>query len=366
VAKKNANGEGSRPRKRADGRWEARYWREGTRHSVYGKTRKEVAEKLADALAEKGETPVIVPTSITVAEFLRQYEGAIRDSMKRRSLETYQSIAKVHLLPAFGGIKLRDLRREHIQQMYSDKRDGGLSAARVRRIHGVLSSALNHAVRWGLMEHNVCKEVTPPRVPAPEIRPFSLDEARRFLEATESDRFHALYVLGLTSGMRLGEIGGLFWSDLNLDLRILHVQRSLITGYGQTFEAPKTPNSRRNVILTETAAEALLRHRERQAAEGFPVDGDALVFTNTAGKPINPSHLRCRSFKPILKKAGLPDTTLHAATRHTCCCILLGQGVNPRVVSLQLGHSSVAFTLQRYASYLPGWGDDGAMDRALS
>src|SRR5215212_698915 len=250
--------------------------------------------------------------------------------------------------------------------MYSDKRDGGLSTARVRRIHGVLSSALNHAVRWGLMEHNVCKEVSPPRVLAPEIRLFSLDEARRFLEATESDRFHALYVLGLTSGMRLGEIGGLFWSDLELDLRTLHVQRSLITGYGQTFEPPKTPNSRRNVVLTETATEALLRHRERQAAEGFPVDGDALVFTNTAGKPINPSHLRCRSFKPILKRAGLPDTTFHAATRHTCCCILLAQGVNPRVVSLQLGHSSVAFTLQRYASYLPGWGDDGAMDRALS
>jgi integrase len=203
-------------------------------------------------LAEKGETPVFVSVNITVAEFLRQYEDTIRDSMKRRSLETYQSIAKVHLLPAFGAIKLRDLRREHVQRMYSDKRDRGLSAARVRRIHGVLSSALNQAVRWGLMEHNVCKEVTPPRVPAPEIRPFSLDEARRFLEATESDRFHALYVLGLTSGMRLGEIGGLFFSDLDLDLRTLHIQRSLITGYGQTFEAPKTPNSRRNIVLTES------------------------------------------------------------------------------------------------------------------
>jgi integrase len=206
VAKKNANGEGSRPRKRADGRWEARYWREGKRCSVYGKTRKEVADKLAEALAEKGETPVFVSVNITVAEFLGQYEDTVRDSMKRRSLETYQSIAKVHLLPAFGDIKLRDLRREQVQRMYSDKRDGGLSAARVRRIHGVLSSALNQALRWSLIEHNVSKEVTPPRVPAPEIRPFSRDEARRFLEATESDRFHALYVLGLTSGMRLGEI----------------------------------------------------------------------------------------------------------------------------------------------------------------
>jgi len=366
VAKKNANGEGSRPRKRPDGRWEARYWSEGKRRSIYGRTRKEVADKLADTLTDKGNVPIFVPTNMTVAEFLAQYEDGVRDAMKRRSFETYQSIAKVHLLPAFGRIRLKDLTRERVQQLYARKRDEGLSAARVRRIHGVLSSALNQAVRWHLIAYNVCKEVRPPRVPMPEIRPFSREEARRFLEAAESDRYHALYVLGLTSGMRLGEIGGLFWSDVDLDRGVLHVQRSLITGYGQTFEPPKTPNSRRNVVLTKRATQALLRHRERHSAEAFPVFGNALVFTNTVGKPINPSHLLCRSFKPLLKKAGLPDTTFHAATRHTCCCILLAQGVNPRVVSLQLGHSSVAFTLQRYASYLPGWGDDGAMDSALS
>ena len=367
MARKNANGEGSRPRKRADGRWEARFFSsEGKRSSVYGKSRKEVADKLAEALSSKDDGPVFVPADITVAEFLKQYEDVAKNTMKRRSFETYQSIAKVHLLPAFGAIKLKDLRREHVQRAYSHKCDTGLSAARVRRIHGVLSSALNYAVRWHLVEHNVCKEVSPPRVPPPEIRPFSREEAKRFLDAAEGDRFEALYVLGLTSGMRLGEIGGLFWSDLDLDLRRLYVQRSLITGYGQTLEPPKTPNSRRSIGLSERAVDALKRHRSRQATEGFLVAGDTLVFTNTVGKPINPSHLLCRSFKPLLKKAGLPDTTFHAATRHTCCCILLTQGVNPRTVSLQLGHSSVAFTLQRYASYLPGWDDNGAMDSALS
>jgi integrase len=256
------------------------------------------------------------------------------------------------------------LTREHVQRMYSRKRAAGLSAARVRRIRGVLSPVSNRAVGWGLIGRSVCEQASPTRVPAPEIRPLDRDEAKRFLEAAELDRHHALYVLGLTSGMRLGEIGGC--SDLDLDLGVLRVRRALVTGYGQTLEAPKTPNSRRSVVLTRTAAEALLRHRERQAAKGFPVDGVAPLFTNTVGRPINPSHLRCRSFKPISRKAGLPVTTFHAATRHTCCCILLAQVVNPRVVSLQFGHSSVAFTLRRYASDLPGWGDDGAMDSALS
>lgn len=367
MARKNGNGEGSRPRKRPDGRWEARYWSEGRRQSVYGKTRKEAAEKLTKAMVAEEETPAFVPPNLTVGEFLVQYEDAVRDTMKRRSFETYLDIARLHLLPAFRDIKLKDLTREQVQRMYARKRDEGLSAARVRRIHGVLSSALNHAVRWRLLEHNVCKEVSPPRVPPPEIRPLNLDEAKRFLAAAEGERFEALYVLGLTSGMRLGELGGLFWSDMDLSHRVLHVQRALITGHGgQSLESPKTPGSRRSVGLAAKAVDALLGHPERQQADGFPVEGDALVFTNRAGKPINPSHLLSRSFKPLLKRASLPDTTFHAATRHTCCCILLMQGVNPRAVSLQLGHSSVAFTLQKYAHFLPGFGDNGAMDGALS
>jgi integrase len=346
---------------------EARYWFEGRRRSVYGKNRKEVAEKLVKTMAAKEESPAFVPKNVTLGQFLVQYEDAVKYTMKRRSFETYLDIAWLHLLPTFGNTKLEDLTREQVQRMYVCKRDEGLSAARVRRIHGVLSAALNHAVLWRLVEHNVCKEVSPPRVPPPEIRPLSLDEAKRFLVAAEGDRFEALYVLGLTSGMRFGELGGLFWSDMDLDRRMLRVQRALITGHGrQTLESPKTPGRCRGISLTPKAVDALLRHRKQQRAKEFPIEGDVLVFTNGAGNPVNPSHLLYRSFKPLLQRAGLPDTTFHAATRHTYCCILLMQGVNPKAVSLQLGHSSVALTLQKYAHFLPGFGDNGAMDAALS
>jgi integrase len=371
VAKKNANGDGSRPRKRPDGRYEARYWIETTtgrkRRSVYGSTSKECAEKLRDALAAKEDKPELVTTNIKVAEFFGQYEDAVKDTMKRRSFETCHDIARLHLLPSLGTLKLKDLTRENVQKLYSRKRDGGLSAASVHRIHDVLSSALNSAVKWRLIEHNVCKEVSPPRVPAPEIRPFSKEEAKRFLAAAESDRHHALYVLGLTSGARWGELNGLFWADLHLDRRVMHIQRSLIRGYGEySFEEPKTKGSRRSVGLTKLAVEALESHRKRQAAEGLPVDGDALVFTNTVGKPIYQSNFIRRSFKPLLKCAGLPDTNWHAATRHSCTCILLLEGVNPKSVAMQMGWSSVAFMLETYARFMPGWGDDGVMDSALS
>jgi len=258
-------------RARADGRWEARYWVSRKRYSVYGSTRKEAADKLARAIAQGREPRTTsVATSITVREFFAHYDDAVRDTMKRRSLETYRDIARLHLLPAFGAKKLKDLTREHVQRMYSQKRDSGLSAARVRRIHGVLSSALNHALRWRLIDHNVCKEVSPPRVPTPVVRPFNAEEAKRFLAVARDDRFHALYVLGLTTGARIGELGGLLWSDLDFDRRVMRVQRALITGRGgQTFESPKTPNSRRSIGLSRLALDALKRHRERQRAEGI-------------------------------------------------------------------------------------------------
>lgn len=368
VSKKRGNGEGGISR-RNDGRWEARYCAaDGKRRSVYGKTRREVVEKLRKAIAESEQPPAFVPVEVTFAEFIGQYDDAVRDTMKKRSLDTYRDIARLHLLPAFGKMNLQNLTREHIQKLYSQKRDAGLSPARVRRIHGVLSAALNTAVLWRFIDHNVCKQVSAPRVPAPEIKAFTSEEARRFVEVAREERYHALYIVGISTGARFGELGGLFWSDIDLGRRVMRIQRALISGYGgQTFESPKTANSRRNVGLTKLAVDALVVHRERQREYGFAVEGDALVFTNTVGKPINLSHLYRLSFKPMLKRAGLPDTTFHAATRHTFCCLALQQGINVRTISLAMGHGSVGFTLQKYASYIPHYGDtaDG-LDAALS
>lgn len=356
-------------RERADGRKEIRETIDGERRSFYGKTAKEVRQKYREALAapKKNDTPKPEFITITVRDFFRQYDEVARDTMKRRSLETYRGIARKHLLPALGGIKLKDLDRERVQRMYSRKRDAGLSPARIRRIHGVLSSALNAAVRWRYIERNVCREVSPPRVPPPEIRPFSKDEAKRFLAAAEGDRFHALYVLGLTSGARWGELTALTWDRLDLDTRTMHITRTLVKGKGgYSFEEPKTRGSRRSVRLAQRAVEALQHHRESQRAAGHSVDGDTLVFTNTLGNPVNHSHFRRNHFKPLLERAGLPDTTWHAATRHTCCCILLLSGQNPKSIAMQQGWSSVAFMLENYARFLPHWNDGAAMDSALS
>ncbi len=188
------------------------------------------------------------------------------------------------------------------------------------------------------------------------------------LTAAEGDRFHALYVLAITTGMRQGEILGLFWSDLDIPNRMVRVRRSLVTGYGQTYEAPKTKRSRRSIALTTKATTALIEHRVRQNQKGIQAEGDTPVFTNNIGSPLHPKNLMDRSFKPLLRKAGLPDTTFHAATRHTAASLMLTQGVHPKVVQEMLGHATITITLDTYSHLLDGMGSTGAsaLDDALS
>ena len=151
MARKNANGDGSRPRKRPDGRWEARYWVETPsgrkRRSVYGSSRKDCAEKLAEAISAK-EDFVAIPANITVSEFLNQYLEAAREKLKRRTWEGPEETVRVHLVPSLGHLKLKELTRSHVQSLYTAKRVRGLSPGTVRRIHAVLSAALSSAVRW--------------------------------------------------------------------------------------------------------------------------------------------------------------------------------------------------------------------------
>ena len=139
MAKKNADGEGSRPRKRPDGRWGgARYWSEGRRRSVYGETRKEVAEKLDKAVDVEEDPPAFVATNITVGEFLVQYEDAVRDTMKRRSFETYLVIARLHLLPTLRNTKPKNLTREQVQRTYAlrPRSRPTLATTRTQRVQG--------------------------------------------------------------------------------------------------------------------------------------------------------------------------------------------------------------------------------------
>jgi integrase len=221
--------------------------------------------------------------------------------------------------------------------------------------------ALKQAVRWGLVPRNVSEAVDPPRIYRKEMLPLSPVQARTFLEAAREDRLEALYVVALHCGLRQGELFGLRWSDVDLEERILRVNRTLTqTKDGPVFTIPKTAKSRRTVRLTNGAVEALKRHSERQAQEIVKMDtlyeDQGLVFASKVGTPLNRHNVTQRSFRPLLRRAGVPKIRFHDL-RHTCATLLLGKGVHPKFVQELLGHATIAITLDTYSHILPGMGD---------
>ena len=195
-----------------------------------------------------------------------------------------------------GGLKLKALTPAHVQSLYRDRLDSGLSPATVHKIHVILHKALDQAVRWSLMLHNPTEVVKPPR-PAPEgIRPLDREQAKALLEAAYGDRFEALYVSAVTTGLRQGELLGLRWEDIDLENGLIRIRRTLTRHKGRLILGePKTKRSRRTVRLTEVAVEALKGHLARQMEQmkhlGDLYEDLGLVFATErgyAGEPYQP------------------------------------------------------------------------------
>ncbi len=211
----------------------------------------------------------------------------------------------------------------------------GLSPSTAHHAHAVLHRALADAVRWGLVGRNVAGLMAAPRMAEHQMQAPSGEQARAFLAAAQGDRFEALYVLAISTGMRQGELLALHWRDVDPESWSLSVTASLQRDKGTvTMAEPKTPRSRRKVALATQAVEALRRHRQVQAAERLaagPLWQDlAVVFANEGGAPVNRDRLITRSFNPLLAQAGLSRIRFHdyadvgiitiSATRRPPCC----------------------------------------------
>ena len=375
MTRKRGNGEGSRPRKRPDGRWEARYTlytSEGPkRKTLYGKTRQEVADKLACVLSDRVQGLTFEAGGLKLREYLDRWLLNIRDTVRQRTWERYEQIVRVHIKPTLGRIKLKGLTPTHVRGLYREKLDSGSSPRTVQYIHITLRKALQDAVSDGLIPRNIADGIKAPKPKKKEINPLSPEQARAFLATARGDRFEALYMLAIHCGLREGELLGLKWDDVDLEAGTLRVRRTLSeTRTGYVFELPKNGKGR-SIKLTQTASEALRSHLSRQLEEidgkGDDYRDQGLIFPSRKGTPMNARNLISRSFKPILKRAGLPDIRLHDL-RHTCATLMLCEGVHIKLVQELLGHATVSITLDTYSHLLPGMGDEaaGAMQRIFS
>jgi integrase len=203
---KRANGEGT-IYKRQDGRWTARIsLADGKRKDFFGKTRQEVAAKLATALKSRQDGLPLVGERQSVSQFLTGWLEGIKPTVRPSTHSTYKILRRLHVIPYIGKHRLARLLPQHLQQLYSERLDAGLSPQSVRKIHAVIQRALEQAARWNLVVRNPAHFATPPRDQHHEITPLNPEQARRFLEDAAFDRLGALYVLAVTTGMRQGEL----------------------------------------------------------------------------------------------------------------------------------------------------------------
>jgi integrase len=348
--------------KRKDGRWAAALnlgYQNGRlkRKMFYGKTRKEVADKLSDAQGHIRKGLPVVNDRLTVGEFLNKWlEEVARPSVRAITHRTYSELVKHHLAPALGKKQLAKLSPQDVQSFLNEKLKSNLSPKTVKHLNDTLRAALNIALKWGLVHRNVATLVNPPRIQRQEMKVFTPDQAKVFLDYVKGHRLEALFWLALTLGLRRGEILGLHWSDVDIDAGTLRVNQALLRVNGKLLlSEPKTEKSRRALPLPSLLIASLRAHRSRQLEErlraGEHWQQTDFVFTTQIGTPIEPRNLN-RTFDALLKNAGLSRIRFHDC-RHTAATILLSQGVSPRTIMEILGHSQISLTLNTYSHVLP-------------
>ena len=292
--RRRANNEGSISQY-ADGRWCGRYFVElpdgsKKRKALYANSRKEVTNKLAQALAKRDDGVLFDDEGQSFGEYIEWWlTNSKRGRVKATTYESYAREVRKHIIPGLGRIKLGSLSPAHLQSYYSSKCDSVLAPRTVHYHHTLLHQALKMAVKWGYVRRNVAAVVDPPKVQKKEMNPLSGAQLKALLQAANGDRLEAFYLLAVSTGMRLGELQALKWTDIDLSERTLSVSRTLsATKGGPVFGPPKTSRSRRKIFLSPKSVEALRRHRERQATEketlGDRWHDDELVFCSVVDR----------------------------------------------------------------------------------
>lgn len=361
-----ANGMGT-VRQRKDGLWEARYTApDGRQRSLYARTEAEVTKKLRAAQHEVDTGAWLEPSRMTVGEWLEIWLRDYQGHTTGRTVETYKSVIKRHMLPVFGNIKMAKLSSIHARRMVAEMQREGKSATTIRHASGILSAAMKCAIEAGLIKTNPAEGLKLPRRQKVAFEVVDREHIPAFIAAAQSTPFPNELVLMLYTGLRAGEVRGLRWEDFDPETATLHVQRQLhAVTHNQRFAPPKD-GEERVIQLASEAVEVLKRQRIRQAEQRMAAGADwreddiskGLIFRQHKGQP----HSEVSIYKAVRTAGaaiGIPGLRPHDL-RHSYAVAALRSGVDIKTVQHNLGHRNASITLDTYAAYTTDAGREGA------
>jgi len=259
-----------------------------------------------------------------------------------------------HLKPALDRKKLTALTAIDIERFLVHRRDNAdLSKNSLQRLKSHLASAIEEAEHRDWIHRNVARIARVPQSHTKQRRSLTPEQARQLLDAAKGHRLEAAILVGLTRGLRPGEILGLRWADLELDARtpVMHIRQAIKRENNQLrLGEPKTAKSKRALVIPDVAVAALRSHRRLQNEERLR-NGDVwrdlgLVFCTEIGTLIDPSNFR-REFKKLTKAADLGNWTLYEM-RHSAASLLIAMGVQIEQVADLLGHKDATTLLEVY------------------
>jgi integrase len=348
------------------------------RKAFYGKTRKEVQDKLTAALTKMNDSKSIASSKMTVSAWieiwLQEYK---KNSLKPGTYLMYHNSYRLYIRSSLGKYSLKDLQHVHVQQLVNSMVNMGLSRSSVDKAYFVLLGALNQAVKNGIVRRNVAADVILPKRRRAEKRVLTLDEQARFIKIAKTAYHGEFYILALATGLRQGELMALTWGDIDFEKGELRVNKTLCrlkdpenpTAKRKIYiSSPKTNSSNRVVPLIPSVVEMLNGLKEKQtmkisetlaAYDRYVVHDDCMqkhsdfVFCTLRGNPLNQENIRSK-FRKLLKIAGINRTGLNIhSLRHCFATRGLERGIELRVMQELLGHSSIQMTSNLYTHVLP-------------
>lgn len=356
--KKKGNGEGH-IRKRPDGRWEARltftaYNGKPKRKSFYGETKKEVLDRMTDYRYTLIRKQNVNDHKMLLITWLQIWLNSRRNELRDTTLANYSILIHKHLRE-LGTIPLQEVQTFQIQELFMRLKTSGLSDRTVKLLHQILSMAYKKVRIEKLIDYYPTEAVLLPRLDNPkEKQVLEPNEVQQLLDSIVGHKFEAAVVLALMTGMRIGEILALSWSDYDSESATIKVHKTLQNIYFKDINDPdktesymkiqdqtKTRVGNRIIVIPPYAVEALERRLQIQQTEidnaGKLYQHHDLIFSSEIGTPIDTSNFR-RTFKKMLKTASIKSIRVHDM-RHTFTSVLADTGVNMKTLQDTLGHS---------------------------
>lgn len=295
------------------------------------------------ALPAEGRTP-------RLGDFLDEWlKDVVVPNLAPKTTKYYRDMCRLHIVPELGNLPLRKITQQTVQRLLNEKAAEGLSPSTVRGFCAVLKTAFNYAIDLKQVTINPTVRVKLPKLEPKEIQYLTQDQVRVLLSTSMGHPLHSLFVLALATGMRIGELTGLTWDDVDLESRTIRVRQQLQRVEGSlVLRGLKSRSSRRVLHVADIALQALREQKERLSDLGIERE---LVFVTEVGTPLDQRNIN-RALYGLLELAGLPRVSFHAL-RHSAATLSVSNGVPLAVVRDQLGHSSIALTAGAYSHAVP-------------